>query len=63
MDHSHIKKFNRRARMLKWAQECLRRATEQGSMYRARRARNLTQALSAWLDKNAPLIIDAYYKR
>jgi hypothetical protein len=63
MDRSHIKRFNRRARMLKWAQECLQRATEQGSLYRARRATYLTQALSIWLDKNAPVIIEAYYER
>lgn len=63
MDRSHIKKFNRRARNAKWAQNCLRRATEEGSMYRARRATYLTQALSIWLDKDASLIIEAYSQR
>jgi hypothetical protein len=62
VDRLHMKKFNRRARNVKWAEECLRRATEEGSMHRARRATYLTQALSVWLDKNAPLIIEAYYK-
>ena len=32
-------------------------------MYRARRATYLTQALSIWLDKDAPLIIEAYSQR
>ena len=62
MDRLRVEKFNRRARNAKWAEECLRRATEEGSMYRARRATYLTQALSVWLDKNAPLIIEAYYE-
>lgn len=55
MDDAHIKKYSRRLRNAKWAYECLRRATEDGSMYRAVRATYLTQALSIWLDKNAPL--------
>jgi hypothetical protein len=61
MDHLHVGKFNRRARSAKWAEECLR-ATEGGSMYREWRATYLTQALSVWLDKNAPMIIEAYYE-
>jgi hypothetical protein len=62
MDRSHIEKFNRRVRSAKWADRCLRHATEEGSMHRARRASYLMQALSVWLDKNAPLIIEAYYE-
>ena len=59
MEYERIQKYHRRARNAEWAHECLRRATEDGSMYRARRAAYLTQALSVWLDKNAPLV-DAY---
>jgi hypothetical protein len=60
MEYARIKKYHRRARNAEWAYQCLRRATEDGSMYRARRAAYLTQALSVWLDKNAPLTADAY---
>ena len=62
MDRSQIKKFNRRVRSAKWADRCLRDATEEGLMHRARRASHLAQALSVWLDKNATLIIEAYYE-
>jgi hypothetical protein len=31
-------------------------------LQRARRASHLAQALRVWLDKNAPLIIEAYYE-
>ena len=64
MEHARIKKYNRRARNAKWAHECLRRAIEEnGSMHRARRAAYLSQALSVWLDKNAPLSVEAYNER
>jgi hypothetical protein len=62
MDRWHIKKFNRRARSARWADRCLRQATQDGSTHRARRAAYLTQALNVWLDKNAPLIIEAYHE-
>jgi hypothetical protein len=61
MEEARIKKYKRRARNAKWARECLLRATqEDGSMHRARRAAHLSQALSVWLDKNAPLSVEAY---
>jgi hypothetical protein len=57
MDYAHIKKYSRRLKNAEWAYERLRCAIEGGSMYRAQRATYLTQALSIWLDKNAPLDI------
>ena len=60
MDRAHIKKYLRRAKGARWADQCLRRAVGEGSMYRAWRATHLTQALGVWLDKNAPLIVETY---
>ena len=54
MDRERIKKYSLRMRNAEWAVGYLRRATEDGSMHRMRRAIYLTQALNGWLLENAP---------
>jgi hypothetical protein len=48
-----VRKYNRRAHKLLWAEEYHQRAIEAGNAHRARRGTTMMYALDGWLNKNS----------